>query len=75
VLGLLVTAVVILTVIQRVFSGPVSDHWAKFPDLHHSERLALAPVIGLMILLGLVPQLIVDGVNPTVQYLLAHWRF
>jgi NADH-quinone oxidoreductase subunit M len=75
VLGLLVTAAVILTVIQKVFSGPVSEHWAKFPDLHHSERLALAPVIGLMILLGLVPQLIVDGVNPTVQYLLAHWRF
>jgi NADH-quinone oxidoreductase subunit M len=75
VLGLLVTAVVILTVIQKVFSGPVPEHYAKFPDLHHSERLALAPVIGLMILLGLVPQLIVDGVNPTVQYLLAHWRF
>jgi len=75
VLGLLVTAAVILTVIQKVFSGPVPEHWAKFPDLHHSERLALAPVIGLMILLGLVPQLIVDGVNPTVEYLLAHWRF
>ena len=75
VLGLLVTAAVILTVIQKVFSGPVPEHWAKFPDLHHSERLALAPVIGLMILLGLVPQLIVAGVNPTVEYLLAHWRF
>ena len=75
VLGLLVTAAVILTVIQKVFSGPVPEHWAKFPDLHHSERLALAPVIGLMILLGLVPQLIVDGVNPTVVFLLAHWRF
>ncbi|MGB6728160.1 MAG: NADH-quinone oxidoreductase subunit M [Terracidiphilus sp.] len=75
VLGLLVTAAVILTVIQKVFSGPVPEHWAKFPDLHHSERLALAPVIGLIILLGLVPQLIVDGVNPTVQFLLAHWRF
>jgi NADH-quinone oxidoreductase subunit M len=75
VLGLLVYAAVILTVIQKVFSGPVPEHWAKFPDLHHSERLALAPVIGLMILLGLVPQLIVDAVNPTVVYLLAHWRF
>ena len=75
VLGLLVTAAVILTVIQKVFTGPVPEHWAKFPDLHHSERLALAPVIGLMILLGLVPQLIVDSVNPTVQFLLAHWRF
>ena len=75
VLGLLVTAAVILTVIQKVFSGPVPEHWAKFPDLHHSERLALAPVIGLMFLLGLVPQLVVDTINPTVQNLLAHWRF
>jgi NADH-quinone oxidoreductase subunit M len=75
VLGLLVTAVVILTVIQKVFAGPVPEKWAQFPDLHHGERLALAPVIGLMILLGLVPQLIVNAVNPTVETLLAHWRF
>jgi NADH-quinone oxidoreductase subunit M len=35
----------------------------------------MAPVIGLMLLLGLLPQLIVGSVNPTVMYLLAHWRF
>jgi NADH-quinone oxidoreductase subunit M len=75
VLGLLVTAAVILTVIQKVFTGPVPEKWAKFPDLHGGERLALAPVIGLMLLLGLLPQLIVNKVNPTVEYLLAHWRF
>jgi NADH-quinone oxidoreductase subunit M len=75
VLGLLVTAAVILTVIQKVFTGPVPERWATFPDLHPSECLALAPVIGLMLLLGLVPQLIVDGINPTVLNLLAHWRF
>jgi NADH-quinone oxidoreductase subunit M len=75
ILGLLVTAAVILTVIQKVFSGPVPEHWAKFPDMHGRERLALAPVIGLMLVLGLVPQLIVDTVNPTVVNLLAHWRF
>jgi NADH-quinone oxidoreductase subunit M len=75
ILGLLVTAIVILTVIQKVFTGPVPEHWAKFPDLHASERLALAPVIGLMFLLGLVPQLVVSVINPTVQNLLVHWRF
>ena len=75
VLGLLVTAAVILTVIQKVFSGPVPEHCTGFPDLHHAERMALAPVIGLMFLLGLVPQLIVATVNPTVVNLLAHWRF
>jgi NADH-quinone oxidoreductase subunit M len=75
VLGLLVTAAVILTVIQKVFTGPVPERWAAFPDLHSSERMALAPVIGLMLLLGLLPQLILDTVNPTVVNLLAHWRF
>ena len=75
ILGLLVTAAVILTVIQKVFNGPVPEHCAGFPDLHHEEKLALAPVIGLMLLVGLLPQLIVDTVNPTVVNLLAHWRF
>ena len=75
ILGLLVTAAVILTVIQKVFSGPLPEHCVGFPDLHHGERLALAPVIGLMLLIGLLPQLIVDSVNPTVVNLLAHWRF
>jgi NADH-quinone oxidoreductase subunit M len=75
VLGLLVTAAVILTVIQKVFAGPGPEHWANFPDLHPSEWMSLAPVIGLMFLLGIVPQLIVGTINPTVQNLLAHWRF
>jgi len=75
VLGLLITAAVILTVIQKVFSGPLPERWATFPDLQAGESLAVAPVIGLMILIGLVPQLITDSVNPTVVNLLAHWRF
>ena len=75
VLGLLVTAAVILTVIQKVFAGPVSERWASFPDLHGGERLGMAPVIGLMFLLGVLPQIVLEHVNPTVQYLLAHWRF
>jgi NADH-quinone oxidoreductase subunit M len=75
ILGLLVTAVVLLTVIQKVFWGPVPAHCANFPDLHHNERMALAPVIGLMFLVGLLPSLILDSVNPTVMNLLAHWRF
>jgi NADH-quinone oxidoreductase subunit M len=75
VLGLLVTAAVILSVIQKVFTGPVPEHCSGFADLHTGERLALAPVVGLMLLTGILPQLIVNSVNPTVQYLLAHWRF
>ena len=75
VLGLLITAAVILTVLQKVFNGPLNEKWATFPDLHAGERLALAPVLGLMLLIGVLPQLIVESVNPTVVNLLSHWRF
>ena len=75
ILGLLVTAAMILTVIQKVFTGPLPEHCVGFPDLHHGEQLALAPVIGLMLLVGLLPSLILGSVNPTVMNLLAHWRF
>jgi len=75
VLGLLVTAAFLLTVIQKVFAGPVAGASVEFVDLKASERLALAPIMALMLILGLLPQLIVDAVNPTVLNLLAHWRF
>jgi NADH-quinone oxidoreductase subunit M len=74
-LGLLVTAAVILNVNQKVFWGPLPEHCTNFPDLHHGERLALAPVIVLMFLVGFLPSLITNSVNPTVKYLLAHWSF
>jgi NADH-quinone oxidoreductase subunit M len=51
------------------------EHCANFPDLHHGERLALVPVIVLMLLVGFVPSLITNTVNPTVINLLAHWSF
>ncbi len=75
VLGLLITAAVILTVIQRVFSGPLPEKWKTFPDLTSGEILVMAPVLLLMLILGLVPQLVLGTVNPTVMHLLAGWRY
>lgn len=74
-LGLLITAAVILTVIQKVFAGPTPERFDAFPDLCRAERIVLAPVIALMFLIGLLPQLIVASINPTVVNLLTHWRF
>jgi NADH-quinone oxidoreductase subunit M len=75
VLGLLITAAVILTVIQRVFTGPLPQRWIAFPDLTIVERLTVAPALILMLILGLAPQLILGPVNTTVMHLLAGWRF
>ncbi len=75
VLGLLVTAIVILGILQRVFSGPLNEKWLSFPDLTTVERLALAPAIGLMFALGLCPQLVLGVVNNTVIQIVQQLKF
>jgi len=70
-LGVLMTAVFLLTVIQKVFSGPVNPKWEAMPDLTFTERLALAPVIALMFVLGLYPQLLTGMVHGTVMQWIA----
>ncbi len=71
-LGLLVTAVFLLTFMLRVFHGPLDDRWKAFPDLSVSERLIVLPAVGLMFLLGLWPRIVLDLLNTTVVQM-ASW--
>lgn len=66
VIGLLVTAIFILTVLQRVFNGPLNVKWSKLPDLTLNERAMLAAPIALMFVLGVYPQLLLGFINSTV---------
>jgi len=71
VLGLLMTAVFLLTVIQKVFSGPVNPRWQAMPDLSTAQRLVFVPVIALMFLIGLYPQIITGMIHGTVMQWIA----
>jgi NADH-quinone oxidoreductase subunit M len=75
VLGLLLTAIFILTILQRVFSGPLQEKWAGMPDLSTGERLALLPALGLMFVLGVYPQLVLGVVNSTVLRIVQQLSF
>ena len=75
VIGLMVMAVVILGILQRVFSGPLNERWVVFPDLTTAERIALAPAIGLIFLLGLYPQILLRNINQTVTQIVQHLTF
>jgi NADH-quinone oxidoreductase subunit M len=66
-LGLLMTAVFLLNVIQRVFFGPLNGRWAAMPDLTAGELIALSPAFILMLVLGLYPQLIAGPIHQTVM--------
>jgi NADH-quinone oxidoreductase subunit M len=75
VIGLLVTAIFILTILQRVFNGPLNEKWAKFPDLTLGERALLAVPIALMFVIGLYPQLVLGFINATVVQMVKQLPF
>ena len=63
VLGLFTTAVFLLNLIQKVFTGPLPDRWRGFPDLGRAEIAVVVPAIGLMFLMGIFPQVLVALFN------------
>ena len=63
VLGLLATAVFLLTLMQQVFHGPLQRPMA---DLRAGEWMIVAPAIVLMFALGLWPNIILKFTNATV---------
>jgi NADH-quinone oxidoreductase subunit M len=75
VLGLLVTAVFLLTVVQRVFHGPLNPHWASLKDLTFREKVILIPATVLMFVLGICPQLLIGKFNATVVDMVAQLKF
>jgi len=75
VIGLMVTAIFILGVIERVFNGPLPGKWTAFPDLSTAERIALAPTIGLMFAVGLYPQMLLAFFNSTAIHIVQQLKF
>lgn len=74
-IGLLLTAIFILIILQRVFNGPLNERWAHLADLSTGERLLLAPPLALMFVLGVYPQALIGIVNTTVSGMVQHLRF
>ena len=66
VLGLLFTAITFMRAMQALFSGPVPDNSAGFPDLYPTEKLVIIPVTLLMFAVGLAPQFLLNVFNTTV---------
>lgn len=75
VIGLLVTAIFILTILQRVFNGPLNEKWSKFADLTAGEIALLVVPIALMFVLGLYPRLVLDVINPTTVQMVEQLKF
>ena len=62
-IGLLITAVFILSVIQKVITGPINEKWKGLPDLNKQEKWVLIPGLLIMLLAGVFPQLLIRFIN------------
>jgi NADH-quinone oxidoreductase subunit M len=65
--GIILAAIYVLYLYQRTFQGKVSEKVSKFRDLNAREVLAVAPLIALILFLGIYPKPVLDIINPAVK--------
>jgi NADH-quinone oxidoreductase subunit M len=66
VIGLLFTAVAFMRVMQSLFSGPLTEAVADFPDLRLNEKWTIVPDMLLMFAVGIAPQFLFNIFNNAV---------
>ncbi len=66
--GVILAAVYMLGVVQKMFFGPLSNPKNKhLPDLTVRETLALAPLVVMIFVIGLFPSIFLDRMKDSVQ--------
>jgi NADH-quinone oxidoreductase subunit M len=69
--GIILAAIYILWMYQRTMGGPVREQVAGMKDLRPRELLAVAPLIVLIIGVGVYPKPVLDIINPAVRVTMA----
>ncbi|MCV7099212.1 NADH-quinone oxidoreductase subunit M [Mycobacterium palustre] len=64
--ALVLSAIYMLWLYQRVMNGPVAAGNERIGDLRAREMLVVAPLIALLIALGVYPKPVLDLINPAV---------
>jgi NADH-quinone oxidoreductase subunit M len=70
--GVILAAVYLLWAYQRVFHGEPDEANKSFPELKLREALVMAPLIGLIVFLGVYPKPVLDRIAPSTKALIAH---
>ena len=64
-LGLVISALALLVMFQRICLGPLNERWRGLPDLNGRERMVLLPLLALLILFGVYPLPLMNIANQT----------
>jgi NADH-quinone oxidoreductase subunit M len=71
-IGVILAAVYLLWAYQRVFHGRPEGANAAFAELTMKERLVMAPLVLLIVFLGVYPGPVLDRIAPSVDRLISH---
>src|SRR4051812_9953866 len=72
--GVVLSAAYMLWMFQRVNYGEVSDKNASLPDLKPREWVILLPVIAMTVVMGVLPNLFLQPMAPTIERMLTQIR-
>ena len=63
--GIVLAALYVLITVQRSLHGPTTPGNEEMTDLNLREKIAIAPVIAILVLMGLYSQPILNWINPS----------
>ena len=72
--GVILSAAYMLWMFQRVNYGPVSEKNALLPDLSVREWIVLVPVVVMAVLMGVLPNIFLRPIEPSVERVLNQIR-
>ena len=74
-LGIVLAALYILIPIQKVLHGPTTASNESLTDLSLKEKIAIAPVIAIIVVMGFYPKPVLDLINPTAEHVVTKAGF
>ena len=70
-LGIVLAALYILILVQRTLHGPLKSGNESMTDLNLREKIAIAPVIAALVILGFYPKPALHVINPSTTSVMA----
>jgi NADH-quinone oxidoreductase subunit M len=70
--GIVLAALYVLLTVQKALHGPTTPGNENLTDLGLREKIAIAPVVILLVLLGFYPTPVINQINPATAQVMAH---
>jgi NADH-quinone oxidoreductase subunit M len=64
--GIVISAIYMLRAYRRIFMGPLPERWSGLADISGLPRAAVVLLLGVMLVFGFFPQILVNLVTPAL---------